>query len=494
MASRPGDGEDKLYVMLFDYIESASEYDEKLLLRKNTRIKKEQLSNIKANLLRHILEALRQFYSNTQADMEIRQLLDHARIYQLKGMTAPVLETLARARRLAYASHQTVLLYHVMDEERIMETQYITGSSSQKALKINEETTAAVSDLALRDRLSNLSIMLYGMYLKNGYVRTDMEFGVVRDFFRANLPAADPRNLGFYEKVYYYQSLVWFHHMTQNFAGYYKYSQKWVDSFHDESQMIHHDPLLYLKGLHNTLNALYMANRPDKFLTRYGDYVRFGESLNNTFPESYREQYTLFSYVHRLNVIFLTGDYKAGVRDISDIAGKVWAANHSWDQNREVVFCYKVACVYFGADDYSRSLDYLNMIISKPVPGLRNDIHCFARILSLISHYELRNDLYVSYMIKSVFRFLRKMENLQAVLSEVLDFLKRSPGMDRKNLTQEFMHLRSNRQPYKNDPYERRPFLYLDIIAWLDSKITGVSISEIIRNRIAATKKSDDED
>jgi hypothetical protein len=48
-------------------------------------------------------------------------------------------------------------------------------------------------------------------------------------------------------------------------------------------------------------------------------------------------------------------------------------------------------------------------------------------------------------------------------------------------LKNELKALRTKLQRYQNDPYEKRAFLYLDIIAWLDSKIEGTTIESIIQ-------------
>ena len=149
-----------------------------------------------------------------------------------------------------------------------------------------------------------------------------------------------------------------------------------------------------------------------------------------------------------------------------------------------MVFYYKLACVYFGADDFKTALDYLNKIINSPIGGLREDIQSFARILSLISHYELGNDFLVSYQIKSIYRFLIKMEDLQAVQKEILGFIRRTPLMTKKDLKTEFIKLRAKLIKFQNDPYERRPFLYLDIISWLDSKIENKRIQDTIKNKL----------
>jgi hypothetical protein len=76
------------------------------------------------------------------------------------------------------------------------------------------------------------------------------------------------------------------------------------------------------------------------------------------------------------------------------------------------------------------------------------------------------------------------MEELQAVQKEILSFIRRTPEMSRKDIMQEFVMIRAKLIKYQSDPYERRPFLYLDIIAWLDSKIEKKRIQDVIKANI----------
>ncbi len=478
--NRDNNANDKLFMQLFDYIDSARTYKETDLLKKIPQIKKSQLSNIKANLMKQILSNMRHLHKLEYSDVSIRELLDYSRILQAKGMTKASLDMLEKAKKIAENSHETLLSYHILDEERKIETQYITGSSTLKAIQLNEESVRMLQKVGIRDKLSNLSIMLYGMYLKYGYVRDKKDFEQVKDYFYSNLPEVKVNKLGFYEKIYYFQSLVWYYHMTQDFLNYYKYSQKWVECFHQDIHMKNEDPVLYFKGLHNALNALYMANKTDKFIASYKE---FSELENEQLTENQMSNFRLFKYIHLLNKIFLTGDYDKGVTEIKEIVDVLKTGDHFWDINREMVFYYKIACVYFGADDFNKATDYLNLIINSPIGGLREDIQCFARILTLISHYEMGNDFLVSYQIKSVYRFLHKMEDLQEVQKEILSFIRKTPLMTKKDLKGEFIKLRGKLVKYQKDPYERRPFLYLDIISWLDSKIHGKRIQEAIREK-----------
>ncbi len=482
--NRDNNANDKLYRQLFEYIDHVKKYNEDDLLKKIPQIKKSQLSNIKANLLKQILTNLRHLQRQNDCDIAIRELLDYAKILQAKGLTKASLDILERAKKLALHHHETILLYQIIDEERKIETLYITGNSTQKAVQINEESRSVLDAVKIHDQLSNLSLMLYGMYLKYGYVKNKEDFDTLNAFFIKEMPEVQLNKLGFYERVYYYQSHVWFYHMTQNFVQYYKYSQKWVDGFHQNQHLIKDDLVLYFKGLHNALNALYMANKTDKFRQNYAAYVHFGDLHLNAMSETQKSNYHLFKYVHLLNQVFLEGSYDEAISKLSPLKKLLKKNDFNWDVNREMVFYYKIACVYFGADDFNNTIEYLNKITNSPIGGLREDIQCFARFLSLISHFELGNDVLVSYQIKSVYRFLAKMEDLQAVQKEILNFVRRTPQMTKSNLKSEFILLREKLDQYQNDEYEKRPFLYLDIISWLDSKINNKRIQLVIQEKM----------
>lgn len=86
---------------------------------------------------------------------------------------------------------------------------------------------------------------------------------------------------------------------------------------------------------------------------------------------------------------------------------------------------YKIATLYFGAGDYSTCIDYLHRIING-VDDLRSDLQCYSRLLHLIAHYELGNTMIIESLVKSVYRYMAKMDNLSMIETEVLKFLERS--------------------------------------------------------------------
>ena len=179
----------------------------------------------------------------------------------------------------------------------------------------------------------------------------------------------------------------------------------------------------------------------------------------------------------------MEGTFSEGLKLVPGLARVIEEDTYNWDDHRILVFYYRIACLYFGSGDNESAIDYLNLIINQKNPDYREDIQCFARILNLIAHFELGNAQLVEYQVKSVYRFLAKMKDLHAVQQEIFRFLRRIPRIQEEGLKQEFINLKDKLVEHEDDPFERRPFLYLDIISWLESKIQDKPVQEIIRHK-----------
>ena len=149
------------------------------------------------------------------------------------------------------------------------------------------------------------------------------------------------------------------------------------------------------------------------------------------------------------------------------------------DSHRVLVFYYKIACLYFGAGDAEKTIDYLNSIINWKV-NLRDDLQCYARLLHLIAHYELGNTEVVAYLSKSVFRFMAKMKNLGAVEVVLFNFLRTAIQSGKEA---SFEILLQKLEPLEKSKLESRAFMYLDIISWLESKIQNKDVQTIIKEK-----------
>ena len=131
---------------------------------------------------------------------------------------------------------------------------------------------------------------------------------------------------------------------------------------------------------------------------------------------------------------------------------------------------------------------YLNRIINQK-GDLRTDLQCYSRLLNLIAHYELGNFDLLEYLIKSVYRYMAKMENLSKVEEEMFVFLRHSFQVGARALKPEFEKLLVKLKKYEGNALESRAFVYLDVISWLESKISGVNVQDVIRDKFLLGKR-----
>ena len=104
------------------------------------------------------------------------------------------------------------------------------------------------------------------------------------------------------------------------------------------------------------------------------------------------------------------------------------------------------------------------MIINNKDLKMREDLLCFSRVLNLVAHYEAGLDYNIDKLIVSTYKFLIKMNDLHAVQRKMIDFLKSLSDLYPSELKSAFKKLRDEMKEYENHPYEKRSFLYLDII------------------------------
>ncbi|MEZ5044938.1 MAG: hypothetical protein R2828_33880 [Saprospiraceae bacterium] len=475
--------DDILFLQLFDFLDHHKIYDEHLILKKLPGIKKRQLSNLKAHLYKQLLTSLRLLNKNHNEDIQVREMIDYAKVLYNKGLYRQSLEMLEKAKTKAHRVMFDGLVLTIVEFEKLIEGQYITGSIEGRAEELTQETLRLDTSITQTNLFSNLALQLYGLYLRVGYVRNSKDYYFVREFFHSNLPQIDFQQLGFWGKIYYCQSYLWFYHMTQDFPMAYRYAQKWVVLFNEQPEMKAIDAAMYLKGMHNLLGALYNTLQYKKFVETLEELNRFKDEFDLSLDHNIEGLYYLFKYIHTIEKHYLEGTFTEGLVHAPIITKLIAAERYSWDDHRILVFYYRIACLYFASGDNNNAIHYLNLIINQKNPDYREDIQCFARILNLIAHFELGNAQLVEYQIKSVYRFLSKMEDLHGVQKEIFRFLRKTPKMRANEMKSEFMNLKEKLVKLEDLPLERRPFLYLDIISWLESKIEDTAVQTIIRRK-----------
>ncbi|RDI53551.1 hypothetical protein [Flavobacterium glaciei] len=481
-ASRLETSSNTKFIELFNILDKSEVYDEKLILKSGI-IKKVQLSNLKSYLYKQILVSIRLNIPSQNIRYQLREQIDFATILYNKGLYKQSLKILDKTKILALENDEKLMAYEIVEFEKLIESQYITRSIQGRA----DELVVQAKELNYRNtissKLSNLSLQLYGIMLKTGYVKSDEEYKYIDNYFHKHISKFDEKKFGFREKYWFYNANLWRSFLVQDFLSCYKYSLKWVTLFYDNPSMIHLNPVFFLKGNHYLLESLYML----KYKSKFKKYLELLEKTikDSNFPvnDNIASLSFLYVYNNKLNYHILEGTFAESEYLIPEVLNKLKIHSDHLDEHHEMLFYYKFASIYFGNEKYADCIFYLEKIINNKNLSMREDLMCFARLLCLIAHYELGKDYYLENQLKNTYKFLIKMNDLHEVQKEIIKFLKNLNSIYPTDIKKEFVKMRARFIELEKNTYEKRAFLYLDIISWLESKIENRKISDIIKEK-----------
>jgi hypothetical protein len=481
-ASRLETSSNTKFIELFTILDKSEVYDEKLILKSGS-IKKVQLSNLKSYLYKQILVSIRLNIPSQNIRYQLREQIDFATILYNKGLYKQSLKILDKTKQQALENDEKHMAYEIVEFEKLIESQYITRSIQGRADELAVQAKELNYRNTISSKLSNLSLQLYGIMLKTGYVKSDEEYHQIDNYFNKHIAKFDEDKFGFREKYWYYNANLWRSFLVQDFLSCYKFANKWVTLFYDNPSMIYLNPVFFLKGNHYLLESLFML----KYKTNFKKYlVQLEETINDPkFPvnDNIASLSFLYLYNNKLNYHILEGSFAESEYLIPEVLYKMNQHSEHLDEHHEMLFYYKIACIYFGNEKYNESLFYLEKIINNKNLSMREDLMCFSRLLYLILHYELGNDYYLENQLRSTYKFILKMNDLHEVQKEIMRFLKYLNSIYPGDIKKEFIKMKERFIELDKNTYEKRAFLYLDIISWLESKIENRKIGDIIREK-----------
>ncbi len=476
-ARRNQDTDDMLFLQLFDQLDRQDRLDDNAVLRRMQGVGKMQYSNIKRHLYTQIMSSMR-LINRQKEEIAIRELLDFADILYARGLFLHSLKVLEKARKAAAETGNYRLHLDVLEKEKMIESRHITRSGPDKPSALVAEVDAVNRKSTYQIRLSNLRLLLHGDYIKYGHVKNAEDAARLRAFFEANMPQVREDELSASERIYLYQSCVWYYFILLDFSRCYLYARKWVDSFQEHPVLLEKDPDLYMRGYHYLLTAAYALHDEHSFAEHLLALEAFRKAhyqkLNNN------SRILSFLYVHtgRLNQVFLTGRFSEGMQLLPSTLRRIQQYHDKLDNHRVLVFYFKIAWLYLGAGIPGKALDYLNKILNMELPHLREDIQGYAQLMFLMAHYDLRNFDLMDYLVRSVRKSFDKLKTTSVLQERTLAFFSevcRLPLAERKG---HFGRFEKELAALRSDPYESRAFIYLDIHLWVAAALEGRNMEQ----------------
>ncbi|MCB0396650.1 MAG: hypothetical protein KDD36_08355 [Flavobacteriales bacterium] len=198
-----------------------------------------------------------------------------------------------------------------------------------------------------------------------------------------------------------------------------------------------------------------------------------------------------YSLVLRLELSLFreTGEFEKGYELAKQISDALQSREKSLSKEQELMVFFYMAFFFWSSNDRKKTLHYLNRIFESKE---REDILCFARILNIISHFEMGNTLILGHIIRSTKSFLQRRKKLFQSELLVLKYIDKMAGMNSDAEKREcFIALGKAMDETLKDPYERTVLDYMDLSSWITSHVENIPFAEVVRKKNGGKKKKD---
>ena len=486
-ASRHTIGEKNNYIIIFEAIDKQLEYNEEAILkqfRNETFINK--FSITKSRLYDTVLDSLTAFHSGSSIDAQLKRDLHCAEILYKKTLYEQCEKILASAKKVAsrFERHSSLLEISLW-EKKLIETQNYSGKTDENILTILKEDSIVSEKIKNFNEYWNIKSRFFMFLNKQGKVRNAKELQHFKKIIDNTLLKGEHKALSCETRYLFFHIYSAYYFGIGDYEKSYKNLVKNVQLIENNPDIFKEEPNIYFSVL---TNEIYVGNQ----LKKYNEVFASLKKLRSTlvlFENGKNEdlEIKLFSSAMsiELTIYLQTGEFEKGVELAPKIEAKLLKYQGKFTKLREAYFYFTVSAIYFGSEKYSLALRWINKLLNSPNFEENEDIYCFAQILSLIIHIELKHDDFVPHAFKNVYRYLNSRNRVYNFENVFLDFVgKILKTTKREEQTKYYKELKNALVELKSDSFERTVFEYFDFISWAESKTHRVSFREIVEESL----------
>ncbi|MCD6067299.1 MAG: hypothetical protein K0S33_2125 [Bacteroidetes bacterium] len=483
-ANRLNRSGNKIFVDVFDTIDRQKEYNEKAITTIKG-LKAAQLPNIKQNLYKQVLASLSNSSVMSQENA-VTRYVEHAKFLYNKCLYTDCLIIIEKAKKAAWENFQLIMLLELLELEKSAILQTSNDDISNRIEALVFEIAEVARQIQNIHRFSNLSVRLTAFYQHVGFIRNSSDLKSVREYYSANFPNFTIRQLSPLELLYLYITISAYYFFVQDLKNGYKYAKKCLQVFDEHPALMKAKTELYIKALNNLLVAQNKLFLYSEFRETHHRLVSLKRQKQIILTENLQLNLFKAIYIHEINRHFMLGEFKSGTRIVNALEKELLNFIPKLNKNTVMTFYYKIACLYFGNYQFKTAIKWLNHIINEKASDLREDLQSFARILRLICYFELNDAEMINYNIRATYRFLQKKQSFIRYQQLIMNFLRTIKKTDTQTKTiTRFRELKTNMQKLENNRFEKRAFIYFDIVSWLESKIENRSMQDIVKKKSA---------
>ena len=480
-------GEGNHYVKLFDLINKTGSSERKDIekLYANEDFMNKQFRPYKHFLYEQILNSLAAYYSKASVDDKILEMIRKAKILYDKTLFSQAEILLEKAKTIALKYENYTLLLEIMRWKKKI---IAASSSTQKEITENDINQLAEEEKAIIHKIDNaveywnIKILLYFSYKTNGPARTQED--VERYDSLINSPTLKKKfaNLPYHSKYDLYSIYILYYGAVKNIRGAYEYCKRQLTLMDAHPHQINEDINQYITALYNLLFATQYLKNYEEFFELIPKLKLLCNDIQMGINESMRNKVQLFACHLEFRAYVMTGQFKKAMNFLPEI-DEVLKEQKNKNEGIELQIILNKAMLYLGKGNYKNALACTNTILNKKNNILLQEDYILAKIIQLLIHFEKGNMDLLSYLIKSVYRYLLQKKQLYKAENILIHFIRINEIKTPKDQIEAFKILKEELDSICNDPLEA---IYLEnsyLIPLLESKIKNKPLEEILREK-----------
>ena len=486
MSSRHTIGDENNYILLFDFIEKQTEYDEEVLFKAfKGQAFLNKFSITKKRLYDHILNSLDLFHSSSSIDAQIFKQLHSADILYNKSLYDQCRTILRSAEKLAEKHNRFNLLLEISKKQkRLHENKGYAEISAMEIVSILERDNYLQDQSFTYNKLWNIKSQLFHLLSHKGVSRSQEDILNFKSII-------DDLTQSVNKEIFYFDTHYLFHHIYsayyfaindfQNCLDHLKIN---IEYFENDLQYIENHPNSYFSIL---TNAIFVSEKQEKYKEANELLEKLKQLPAKIVMDNNEDlQIKLFSSINSIELSMLTrrGDFEKAVKLVPLIERGLMTYGTNLSAPRIAFLEFKMAVIFLSLGECSSALKWINNILNNNRLDQKEDLFSFAQLLDLLIHLEMKNTQLLPYALKNTQRYLKshnRVFSFEKMFLQLISKIIKSDDVFDKEAVWEELH--SSLKTIERDAMDSVALEYFDFQSWAESKFKRIPFTKIVSEK-----------
>ena len=472
---------------LFDYYANATGFDEHEL-RASFQGEKflDQLAVTQNHLYESILKAMRLYHLKRTVDFQLYGLLQDVQFLYEKGLVEQSHVLLKKVRKMAVKNDSFLVILNVLGwESKFLAEGFYVGKEESDIDLISDQYYEVLGALQNEREYADLQSKIFNNYYKIGIERRNSDYKT-NDQIVNQFALKDPsRALTFRSKCCYLNIHAQYNKINGNWQEAYRFRKKLLEVVEENFGTAFNRDLVtrYFVGLNNLIPICVKLKKWSEVSELISKLETIEEkSLKSHFSDELGDRIFLQASIGKLALVTRLGQRNEGIKLIDELSEKREEIERYHRKYVVLHLYFNASYFLFSVGDYSQSLRWLNLILNDRDIRSIEDLNASTRILTMILQFELGRSELLEYLARSTYRYLSKLEGLYEFEEIMLAFMKKFSKNDLLRTNKEiFEKLKAKLLAVDYEPGERNALSTLDLISWVESKLSDRPLHEILK-------------